>query len=76
MLKPGAADAIYKARERQGLSRADLEQKTVEAGYRISAAAIYNLEKGKTPKPYLRTIYTLADVLGLEAKDLCSEDVA
>lgn len=76
-LKPGAAQVLYEARERLGLSRVDLERVTKHAGHKVSEATIFNIERGVSARPYPRTVYALADALGLDPSDLLqAEEVA
>lgn len=69
-LKPGAAQLLHQAREQHGLSRVELERITRDAGYKVSEATIFNIERGVSVRPYPRTIYALASALSLDPMDL------
>lgn len=69
-LLPGAGQRIYEARERAGLSRADVERATAKQGRKVAEATIYNIERGLSKAPYPRNIYAIASVLGLDVVEL------
>lgn len=61
---------LAEARERLGFSRLQVERLTKRAGYRVTEATIFNIEKGVSKRPYPRTIYALAAAYGMDADDL------
>jgi transcriptional regulator with XRE-family HTH domain len=60
---------LRQLRESQGLSREDLAQM---AG--IKSGIIYKLEKEKNSNPKLKTLASIAKVLGVPVADLILED--
>lgn len=74
--KQDAGTTIHRARERRGLSRVAVEALTKEAGYTVDKDTLRKLELGLTSAPYPRTLYALADVLGLDGDSLFVEEVS
>lgn len=69
-LKPGAGHRLHQTRERLGLSRKEVEQRTEANHFKVSEATIANIEKGISKNPYPRSIYALADAYNLDPDTL------
>lgn len=76
MLKANAAAKLVEARARLGLSRLDLERKTRDNGFRVTEGTIFNIEKGVSKKPYLRSIYALCTALELDPSEIVETEEA
>ena len=75
--KSGAAFRLFETRERLGLSRKDVEDRTKANGFKVHEATIANIEKGISKNPYPRNIFALADVYGIPSDSLFeTEEVA
>ena len=68
--KTGAGMKLHETRERLGLSRKEVEERTKANGFRVHDATIANIEKGVSKNPYPRNIFALADVYGLDTSEL------
>lgn len=76
-LKQGAGYRLHEARERLGLSRKEVEDRTKANGFKVHEATIANIEKGLSKNPYPRNIFALADVYELDSDSLFeTEEVA
>lgn len=65
-LRAEAGKILEEARERQGLSRSALAQRTKQLGREVHEATIFNIERGEVKAPYPRKIYALCDALDLD----------
>lgn len=72
----GVGRILWEARERKGLSRREVaELCRSEAHYDVSEATISNIETAVSKKPYPRTLFAIAEVLGLDSDSLFKRDV-
>lgn len=70
MLTSEAPKTLHDARERAGMSRREVSERTKANGFYVSEGAIFDLEKGERRTPYKRTIYALCDVYGIDPDPL------
>lgn len=75
-LTKDAGRRLWEARERLGLSRADVEKRTVENGFKVPEGTIFNIEKGVSRAPYPRNVYALAEVYALDTDALFEQEEA
>jgi transcriptional regulator with XRE-family HTH domain len=74
-LTKDAGRKLWEARERLGLSRAEVEQRTAANHFKVPEGTIFNIEKGVSKAPYPRNVFALADVYGLDANELFEQEV-
>lgn len=75
--KPGAGYRLHEARERLGLSRKEVEDRTKANHFKVHEATIANIEKGVSKNPYPRSVFALAAVYGIDSDELFEpEEVA
>lgn len=73
-LTKDAGKRLWEARERLGLSRAEVEKRTDANRFKVPEGTIFNIEKGVSRAPYPRNIYALCDVLGVDSADLFEDE--
>lgn len=73
-LTKDAGRRLWEARERLGLSRAEVERRTAEAHFRVPEGTIFNIEKGVSKDPYPRNVFALADAYGLDSTSLFEQE--
>lgn len=58
--------ALRHARTERGLTRYELERKTILIGYRVASETIEKYEMGMTTEPSFERVAALAEALGVE----------
>lgn len=73
---PLNGDLIRRARLDKFMTQPEVCEKCAERGLAISPSAISRIESGDVKRPALRVIPVLAEVLGLDVKDMFEQVAA